>query len=320
MAGRLFPGIRKPIDFAKIKFGDRAAQRRRRTALAFAAGAVLFVASAAAMISSGANAQEWGRGLFATIFAPAGASFESVSPYGWGRPVYAQSGYRDLAPGRSDGIGQSNKSSKTHRSHLASFAASSSRRLLCVRLCDGFFFPVSRAARTSHAASDEAACSQLCPDAPTELFYQPTGSDLIEDAVSATGQRYTDLPVALRYRSTFDDTCSCHRSPATALNPLKDPTLVRGDALMTPEGIVVFRGAEQATHTSRDFAALAAARLPKGRRATLRALEIASRAPQRGATRSWATAETAAPVSSEPATETATSEIVDKIRFVERPD
>ena len=91
---------------------------------------------------------------------------------------------------------------------------------------------------------------------------------------------------------------------------------------MTPKGILVFRGAEQGTHTPRDFAALAAAQLPKDQRSTLQALERVSQAPQPGVTRSWLAAATAFPSDTAPiaATETATREITDKIRFVERPD
>jgi hypothetical protein len=162
----------------------------------------------------------------------------------------------------------------------------------------------------------------MCPDAPVALYYQPSGSDKIEDAISVGGQRYSALPIALRYRSTQDNTCSCHRSIASALSPLRDPTLRKGDALMTPKGILVFRGAEQGTHTPRDFAALAAAQLPKDQRSTLQALERVSQAPQPGVTRSWLAAATASPSDTAPiaATETATREITDKIRFVERPD
>jgi hypothetical protein len=124
----------------------------------------------------------------------------------------------------------------------------------------------------------------------------------------------------LRYRSTQDNTCSCHRSLVSALSPLHDPTLRKGDAFMTPKGFMVFSGVAQGTHTPRDFSALAAAALPKDQRATLQALERVSQAPQPGVTRSWLAAEREPPVPTENTTETATREITDKIRFVVRPD
>jgi hypothetical protein len=337
MAARLIPGMSKLVDVSGLSFIEIGAQRRRRAAVDFITGSVLFVTSAAAMISDGASAQGPGGGLFSGMFASSPASYESYAP-SESRPTWQYPQTSSFNPGRQFGgpppgfadfpVGPPIKASKRNKARSAKAgnnrkpalhsvgANYSSHRPVCVRLCDGFFFPASVPAGASNAATEEAACAGLCPDAPTALFYQPSGSDKIEDAISATGHPYSALPIALRYRSAHDDTCTCHRSLVSALSPLHDSTLRKGDALMTPKGFMVFRGVEQATHTPRDFAALAAATLPKDQRATLQALERVSQAPQPGVTRSWLAAATAAPA----ATETATREITDKIRFVERPD
>jgi len=154
-----------------------------------------------------------------------------------------------------------------------------------VRLCDGFFFPASIPA--GGAEDEQAICAGLCPDAPTDVYYQPYGSDKIEDSVSASGKSYSVLPIALRYRMTQDSTCSCHRSFSSAFDPMRDSTLRKGDALMTTKGFLVFKGVEQATHTRADFTALSASPLPREQRATLQALERVSATPQRGVARSW---------------------------------
>ena len=62
------------------------------------------------------------------------------------------------------------------------------REPVCVRLCDGFFFPLTGASYDT--ASQSAACNSLCPDAPTEVYYK-SGSDRIEDSISEKGQPYT---------------------------------------------------------------------------------------------------------------------------------
>jgi hypothetical protein len=301
------------------------------------------------MISNGASAQGPGAGFFSSVFAPAHVSYEAYAP-SYQRPTwqYMQpSPYMETSPfnpGRHFGaqpygvadfpIGAPSNAGKRNKARSAkagnnrkpapySVATNySSHRPVCVRLCDGFFFPASVPAGASNAASEEAACTGLCPDAPIALYYRPRGSDKIEDAISATGQPYSALPIALRFRSTQDNTCTCHRSLASALSPLHDSTLRKGDALMTPKGFMVFHGVEQAKHTPGDFAALAAATLPKDQRATLQSLERVSQAPQRGVTRSWLAAEALPPGSTVApgATETATREMTDKIRFVERPD
>ncbi len=142
---------------------------------------------------------------------------------------------------------------------------------VCVRLCDGSFFPLPAA---GDAASETAACQSLCPDAATEVYYR-NGSDRIEDAVSAEGRPYTALPASLRYRETAVNACVCHRG-VPAYSPLGDPTLRSGDAIMTPAGFVVFRGAEGADHGPDDFAPLARSGLPSAERGALQAMERVS--------------------------------------------
>jgi hypothetical protein len=154
---------------------------------------------------------------------------------------------------------------------------------VCVRLCDGYFFPLPTSA--SDYVSQGSACNSLCPDAPTEVYYR-NGAEKIEDSVSVSGKPYSTLPVSLRYRTTTDETCSCHRN-AVAYAPLKDPTLRRGDAIMTPAGFMVFRGVEGAPHGAGDFAALDRAGLATDARGALTALERASLTPVHPTLKDW---------------------------------
>jgi hypothetical protein len=160
---------------------------------------------------------------------------------------------------------------------------------VCVRLCDGFFFP------SATSSGGDEACAAQCPDAPTAGYTEPAGSDRIEDAVSTRGALYSALPVANRYQTTFDNTCRCHRSltPGYSESVLHDPTLRNGDVVMTSKGLLVFQGAETRTITSADFVALSQARsLPQGLRAALVALEPAGASqPQVGAASSLSAAQ-----------------------------
>ena len=143
---------------------------------------------------------------------------------------------------------------------------------VCVRLCDGFFFP------SATSSGGDEACAAQCPDAPTARYTEPAGSDRIEDAVSTHGALYAALPVANRYQTTLDDTCRCHRSLTRdySASSLNDPTLRKGDVVMTPKGFVVFQGAKTRSITSSDFVALSQARsLPKDLRAALIDMERA---------------------------------------------
>ncbi|WP_299471605.1 DUF2865 domain-containing protein [uncultured Roseibium sp.] len=85
-------------------------------------------------------------------------------------------------------------------------------RTLCVRTCDGYFFPVSFSAGKSQFANDEARCSEICPAAPTELYiYRNPGGDQSQ-MTSLAGVPYADQPFAFRYKSEFVEGCSCRQS------------------------------------------------------------------------------------------------------------
>jgi hypothetical protein len=83
-------------------------------------------------------------------------------------------------------------------------------KAVCVRTCDGSFFPVSYSAGGSRLDELQDMCRALCPNADVSLYTYSPSAD-IETAVSISGARYMDSPTALKYRKTLDSTCSCKR-------------------------------------------------------------------------------------------------------------
>ena len=82
-------------------------------------------------------------------------------------------------------------------------------RTLCVRLCDGYYFPVSFSTLPNHFQRDASACESKCA-APAELYYHQNPGGAVEQMVSvATQQPYTSLKAAWRYRKEFVQGCSC---------------------------------------------------------------------------------------------------------------
>ncbi len=156
-----------------------------------------------------------------------------------------------------------------------------SRRSVCVRLCDGFAFPVADYSGPGDDDAHSAICAGMCPGAPTRLYVAPSGSDKIEDMVSPRDHKpYSELPVALRYTSVSDPTCSCHPPGASVVDSvsvLKDFTLRAGDKVMTERGFRVFRGASKWPFRRGDFTPLAEAGLGRGEMSMLRAMEKVSR-------------------------------------------
>ena len=159
-------------------------------------------------------------------------------------------------------------------------SGSQGRRAVCVRLCDGYFFPVGDLADESQTSGQEAICAGLCPGAPTQLYVQPSGSEKIEDARSTRDRKlYSALPVAFRHTAKTDRTCSCQPQVAQAnISLLKDFTLRRGDSVATPIGIKVFRGAQHWPYKRNDFVSLAQAKdMSAQDRGALTALERAAK-------------------------------------------
>ena len=112
-------------------------------------------------------------------------------------------------------------------------------KAVCVRSCDGAFFPVSYSASSNRLDSLAEMCRALCPNAEVTLYTYPVTGE-IEQAVSINGARYMDSPTALRFRKEFDPSCSCRRrgqswasalAPAEALLGKED----KSDIIVTPE-------------------------------------------------------------------------------------
>jgi Protein of unknown function (DUF2865) len=112
-------------------------------------------------------------------------------------------------------------------------------RTVCVRACDGYYFPISYSTVQSRFADDARTCQRECPATAAELYtYRNPGEDIAQ-AVSLGGQAYTALPTAFQYRKEFTAACSCRRpgqSWADALKGADDSTtLESGDIVVTDQ-------------------------------------------------------------------------------------
>ena len=117
-------------------------------------------------------------------------------------------------------------------------AAHGGSKAVCVRTCDGSFFPVSYSAGGSRLDSLQDMCKALCPNAEVSLYTYSPSAD-IDQAVSISGARYVDSPNAMKYRQTFDSTCTCRKrgqswADALAAAEQKLGTESRSDIIVTP--------------------------------------------------------------------------------------
>src|SRR5882672_3013573 len=113
-------------------------------------------------------------------------------------------------------------------------------RTVCVRTCDGFYFPISFATVPARFPDDEKSCKNLCPAAEATLFsYRNPGEDM-NQAVSINGQSYSSSPNAFRYRQEFNPSCACKAAGQTwsdALKTIDDKASAeqQGDIIVTEE-------------------------------------------------------------------------------------
>jgi hypothetical protein len=110
---------------------------------------------------------------------------------------------------------------------------------VCVRTCDGYYFPISYSTVPSRFTDDQNTCQRLCPGSEAALYsYRNPGED-INQAVSASGQPYTALPNAFVYRRQFTAACSCRRPGQSWADALKNSddasTLEQGDIVVTDQ-------------------------------------------------------------------------------------
>ncbi len=81
-------------------------------------------------------------------------------------------------------------------------------RTMCVRLCDGYYFPVSFSALPTKFTSDADVCQQRCA-APTQLYVYRSPGGEVEQMITPTGEPYRDMKAAYQYRKKAVPGCSC---------------------------------------------------------------------------------------------------------------
>jgi hypothetical protein len=111
-------------------------------------------------------------------------------------------------------------------------------RTLCVRTCDGFYFPVSYSTVPSKFQDDERVCKNMCPASEAVLYAHRNPGEDVAQAVSTSGQPYSSMPNAFKYRKEFSAACSCKAPGQTwseALKQIDDQTVERGDIVVTQE-------------------------------------------------------------------------------------
>jgi hypothetical protein len=87
-------------------------------------------------------------------------------------------------------------------------------RTLCVRTCDGYFFPMSNAASVRDFERDQKNCESSCPGTQMQVFYtRGFDDDPAAMISSANGRPYSELPTAYLYKKPGEagvPACGCN--------------------------------------------------------------------------------------------------------------
>ncbi|RTL66072.1 MAG: DUF2865 domain-containing protein [Hyphomicrobiales bacterium] len=85
-------------------------------------------------------------------------------------------------------------------------------RTICVRLCDGYYFPISTVAPRTRLEADAAQCTASCSSEARLFFHLNPGGD-VASARDFTGLHYESLSNAFRYLKQAVDGCRCRPEP-----------------------------------------------------------------------------------------------------------
>lgn len=168
---------------------------------------------------------------------------------------------------------------------VAARPAATGRRSVCVRGCDGYFFPLATGG-ASDLTAQQTSCAKVCPGSETRLFLMRAGSDKIEDAVAARGgQPYSQFTARFNSDEAKQNAaCSCHETAGNPVDPsafLNDFTLRPGDSVVTPKGVRVLKVGSRYPYQPSDFLSLADTHnVPTATRGALSAIEKAMKTPR----------------------------------------
>lgn len=100
-------------------------------------------------------------------------------------------------------------------------------KAICVRTCDGGFFPLSFSPADRSTQGLQNLCSALCPNTEAKLYTTPD-LDNIGAAVAVDGASYSQLPAAFKYQKSFDAACTCKPAEKSWVQALADAEQLLG--------------------------------------------------------------------------------------------
>lgn len=99
-------------------------------------------------------------------------------------------------------------------------------RSVCVRVSDGYYWPLSYSTVPDYLSADQQQCQAMCPNTDVDLYYYKNPGQGPNDMVNLNGSPYTALPSAFGYRTSYDVALKCNVNTQVARIDVVD---VNGD-------------------------------------------------------------------------------------------
>jgi hypothetical protein len=123
-------------------------------------------------------------------------------------------------------------------------------KMVCVRLCDGYHFPLS--VKTGDKKEAEAACQIGCPGASVKVFTR-RGEDM-DDAVANDKSIYKKLANAKAFQKSASASCGCFNNTTATRGPVfNDPTMRQGDFIIVDGKAMTLKPGAQEPYDQSDY-------------------------------------------------------------------
>ena len=152
-------------------------------------------------------------------------------------------------------------------------APSRSATVLCVRHCDGAYYPLAVDVPASRLGDMDRICQTQCP-AATASAYAGQGLEDVANAVATDGTRYADLATAFQFRKGPSKTCACRAANQSWSEALAGAEAMlephKGDVTVTPAVAAAMMARSAAPAAPAASAATPARPSPPAKKATRR--------------------------------------------------
>lgn len=83
-------------------------------------------------------------------------------------------------------------------------------RSVCVRISDGYYWPISFSTVPEYLSDDLGRCQAMCPNEAVDLYYYHNPGEGPGDMINLSGSPYSALPAAFSYRQNYDLSLRCN--------------------------------------------------------------------------------------------------------------